>query len=322
VKFSDASRPLKDLHDVTPPVQHRQDAVADTTGLRQEVLLLKKQLAELRELQAVVASQAESTAEHNTSQKAKVDEAHAVSSDASSEKHGKEATEELCLEDKPLKRRKALAGNSGRTSSEEEKKIARTCEEDVWDSWSRTLDALSDLQLPDRLNEEQQKMTDAYLSSFDTSLAGDSSSESDEDVSEKNDKKRATPSPSLLARKKPRNAIDFWACPQSEAQQDADLDAASSSAASQPKVEESYTTGRADSRSRGCHSETKQTPPQENAEPNKEIPCAQTTIDKFLTVVKYGTPPGNWSAEPKSIEEAKATVFEFRRTRRPSLGGA
>lgn len=319
---SDTSRPAKDLHDVTPPVQHRQDVFADTTGLKQEVLLLKKQLAELRALQAVVASQAESTAEHNTSQKAKVDEAHAVSTDASSEKHGKEVTGESCLEDKPLKRIKALAGNSGRTSSEEEKKIARTSEEDEWDSWSRTLDALSSLQLPARLNEEQQKMTDAYLSSFDTSLAGDSSSESDEDVGETNDKKRATPSPSPLARKKPRNAIDFWACPQSDARQDADLDAASSSAASQPKVEESSKTGRADSRSRGCHSETKQTSPQENAEPNKDIPCAQKTIDKFLTVVKYGTPPGNWSAEPKSIEEAKATVFEFRRARRPSLGGA
>jgi hypothetical protein len=404
----DASKSEKDVEAVpVAAVQRAGDEVADPTGLREEVLLLKQQLAELREKQAAVFSQARlkseaidpkpaepdmvaensaafssrrgdeqnasaqpakqspegtSVAQNAATSSSPRDEPSASVQAAKQEPEGTsvtsvqnkkqkkkqrqamkesesaEAPVEVREEERPLKRRRAVAHKSGLNSLEEEEDEAQPAntsrlEEDEWDSWSKTLDKL-DTHLADKqkaeyeeqlkLYEEQQKMTDAYLSRFGTWLT-DSESESEGEECAETHKRRATASHAPAVQKKPRNAINFGACPSLDVQPDADSRASRSSSSTpcQAKSSDSHKCGRNESGSPEQRSGLPQiAAPDDEAKGKAELPGGEKAIDRFLTVVKYGKPPGNWGT-PKSIEESSAaTVFEWRNSRTPSIGGA
>jgi hypothetical protein len=357
----------------------------ESENIREELLSLKKQLAELKEQQSAIVSTAKenesgalrcetsteapradsSNKENNQARPEDLPKA-TMTSNAQTKDASKKASEDSCRrrtsklgtkvvetsseqssgvpDDAPLPRRRAVPVKTDSHPSAHQK-------EKAWELWShepeRKPEAADKSTRQFQLDDEQQKSTDEYLASFGADLEQSPSQEKDEH--ELFDKKRPSPARSAGPRKKPRNALDFWSqgvphrtldrpsatqtdtkrarSESSNASVRTRLSADSDSGDEQDRIPISRRSrsrsSRRESRSKDS-ARSRSRSPQEKAE-NKNV------LDKFLTLVRYGAPPGSWDPSTKMVPPSgnlsgktleQQSVFEIRQHRRPSFGGA
>lgn len=298
-------------HEVTQtivPANQCSEDSSDVSNLRSELAELRKQLAALSEEQP-------SSADAPASRKINDQNDSLEEPDSPTEPHSR-TLDEPPVEEKPLRRKRSAA-----TSRSNSKASGKD-----WDVWSNRLRIACQPELP-----EERRITDRTVaaaanvpsvadnchmssgadSDVDSDVTADTELSSGEVISAPGPKTKLLKRESTASLSKRSNS-----CSSREQSDKKELSSALR------HLQKGVAALRERSRSRSiCSTSSRGEAGCLKTNHTKDGLDEKTMLDKFLTAVRHGKPPGNWEKSP-SQSWIKESVFEHGPSRRASRGGA